>query len=252
MPCASYIILLILSGMLLMRIDMVVAEDECNTNSDCESKSTIGNVCCVENDYRHDRKCMSDSCSGQYCSTDGDCGGRGECCKLNKCVSYGCTECHNNFNCANSEYCCKQKQAVDINVCRRSCVGEPCFSKSDCGSPTEKCDSNKTCSEVTSTGGVAGYVLGITFVSLIFGFCCIGISVYRRCARHQTRRRPPQEPQRVVRQLVQSTTAIIAVKETHIHATMQLPPSDINRGLDPLPPARQMSPSPQPLHFPSS
>jgi hypothetical protein len=129
-------------------IGLPLAEGTCSSNSDCRGKFS-NNVCCGRRLYG--RSCATDSCVGYSCSIDGDCGGKDECCILNKCTKYGCVECHSNSDCASSEYCCKHQYLNDHNVCRRSCVGETCHSSLDCGFPMEYCASNNKCRERCSS-----------------------------------------------------------------------------------------------------
>ncbi|CAB4011018.1 Hypothetical predicted protein [Paramuricea clavata] len=126
-------------------IGLPLAEGTCSSNSDCPGKF-FNNVCCGRSWYGG-RRCVTDSCVGDSCSTDGDCGGKDECCISNKCTKNGCVECQSNSDCSSSEYCCKHRYHNDHNVCRRSCVGETCHSSLDCGGPTEYCASNKKCRE---------------------------------------------------------------------------------------------------------
>ena len=123
------------------------------------------------------------SCSGHYCSTDGDCGGVGECCMSNECDTFGCRECYSNSDCATSEYCCKHTYIKDHNVCRRSC------------GPREYCDMNNKCNEhnITLTGwAIPALVVGLLSFAIVAG----GVFVYRyfikRPNRVTTRVRPAE------------------------------------------------------------
>ncbi len=110
---------------------MVQAQNQCNVNADC---SNTNMVCCEGYFHNRRKSCQFFSCFGRHCLTDGDCGGKGECCntKSHQCVTLGCPECQLHSNCATSEYCCKHRYNNDHNVCRRSCVGETCHSSNDC------------------------------------------------------------------------------------------------------------------------
>ncbi|CAB4039904.1 Hypothetical predicted protein [Paramuricea clavata] len=125
--------------LLVLSISLIVAEDECYTNSDCKSNfREFPVVCCKGNSRPSERTCRPYNCIGQYCITDGDCGGIGECCKDNRCLNYtSCQSCNSNSFCATSEYCCKR--GGTINVCRRSCIAERCWNDADCGGPAEYC-----------------------------------------------------------------------------------------------------------------
>ena len=247
----TFIFLLTWNGMFLASIDVAVAKDECNSNSDCTS--AVRDVCCAGNYSSDDRECRSDSCSGQYCLTDGDCGGKGECCKFNKCVIYNCTECHHNSDCVNSEYCCKLRRSADVNVCRRSCIGESCYSDRDCGGPQEKCDWNK-CAKSTSTSAgdssnSGAWVLGVFLTMVVLG-CSLVVYLWCRC-----RRKPPRQTRQLHQS--QSTAAIISYKKTNSRATLHPTPSHFNRGQDfpkpqyTFPPPQQYT-SPPPQHYTSS
>ncbi len=120
------------------KIGLPLAEGSCSSTFDCHS-NIFSKVCC-------DGSCSSESCLGDFCLTDGDCGGKDECCISNKCTTYGCSECESHSDCGSSEYCCKHRYTNDHNVCRRSCVGETCHSSSDCA-PREYCPSSKICWE---------------------------------------------------------------------------------------------------------
>ena len=108
---------------------MVEAQNQCNVNADC---SNTNMVCCEGYFHNRSKSCQFFSCFGRHCLTDGDCGGKGECCKSHQCVTLGCPECQLHSNCATSEYCCKHRYNNDHNVCRRSCVRETCHSSNDC------------------------------------------------------------------------------------------------------------------------
>ena len=242
MCCTSFIFLLMWTGMFLARIDFAVAQNECNSNSDCTSS---GDVCCAGNYHLDDRTCRSDSCSGQYCSTDGDCGGKGECCKFNKCNTYNCTECDQNTDCAASEYCCKQRSNADLNVCRRSCTGEPCSSDSDCGGPRAECNWKNECAEskpfkYTTAVIVIGSIFGLVVICLFVRF----VMVYG-CQRQAPR--PLQQ--------TQSTTAIISYRKNNNRATLHQPPPQFNQGRNFAQPQRYIPPplhqqtSPPPQHY---
>ncbi|XP_028396916.1 prestalk protein-like [Dendronephthya gigantea] len=121
----------------------------CNSNSDCRDEVFPDKLCC--RGYRNTRRSCYDqpSCVGRFCWTDGDCGGKDECCISNKCAVFGCKECNSSLACALFEYCCEHQYLNDHNICRRSCVGETCHSSWDCGGLGEFCDSNNVCA-VTS------------------------------------------------------------------------------------------------------
>ena len=121
---------------------MSLSEGDCSTNFDC-AKGASTRVCCVDDEKT--KGCFTDSCIGHFCSTDGDCGGKNECCVLSKCTTYGCTECNSSSDCSPSEYCCKQRYVGEYNVCRRNCVGTSCHSSFDCAGPHEYCSHDKTC-----------------------------------------------------------------------------------------------------------
>jgi hypothetical protein len=127
---ARLIFLLMWNVIFMYKTSLVAGQtDQCNVNADC---STTNTVCCGGIFQSRRKSCVFFSCIGRHCLTDGDCGGKGECCKFNKCVINGCPECSSHSNCVTSEYCCKHRRVSDHNVCRRSCVGETCFSSSDC------------------------------------------------------------------------------------------------------------------------
>ena len=138
--------------MFMSEIQPSLALDKCTSNSNC--RNLLGrNVCCAKSrpkwsslSSRSQDGCVSSSCVGERCITDGDCGGKGECCGiLSKCTTYGCSECKSNNDCGFNLYCCKHRYNSDHNVCRRSCIGETCSSDSDCGPSDEYCISRKIC-----------------------------------------------------------------------------------------------------------
>ena len=133
----SLVLFFLWSTLFLVEIWLPLAEGTCRSNFDCRS-NFFSKVCCYGS-------CSGNSCVGKFCLTDGDCGGKDECCSLNVCGTYGCTECRSNFDCGLSEYCCKHRYHNDHNVCRRSCAGETCHSSDDCGGPKEYCTWSKEC-----------------------------------------------------------------------------------------------------------
>ncbi|XP_028396918.1 keratin-associated protein 5-3-like [Dendronephthya gigantea] len=155
-------LLFLLNAILMGKFGLVSGQSTCTSNSDCVSSYYSNKVCCKGYAYKGygytSRKCYygSSLCVGRYCTTDGDCGGKNECCKSNKCTTSGCSNCYSNSNCGFSEYCCKQRYSYDKHVCRRSCVGETCNSSSDCGGSSEYCDFNKKCVECSTDGDCIG------------------------------------------------------------------------------------------------
>ena len=129
--------------MFMTKIHPSSALDKCVANSNCRNL-LLDKVCCAKASYPSNG-CVRSSCVGTYCDSDGDCGGKGECCRSNKCTTYGCPECYSNSGCDFGLYCCEHSSYFDHNVCRRSCIGETCNSNSDCGSPDEYCISSKIC-----------------------------------------------------------------------------------------------------------
>ena len=209
----SLVFIFTLHAIFLNGIDLSLARDECNSNSDCHSSIS---VCCAGPVRDSDRSCWFGSCTNHYCSTDGDCGGVGECCMSNQCGTFGCRECYSNSDCAFSEYCCKHRYINDHNVCRRSCIGETCHSDSDCGGPGEYCDGNNKCSE--SNIIVRVWVAPVLVVGLLL-FVFVGGGVFGR--RYFLKR-----PQRVARRVLpaaERATAIIALQETHMSSNPPAP-----------------------------
>ncbi|XP_028396919.1 keratin-associated protein 5-3-like [Dendronephthya gigantea] len=159
MSFVSMTFLFLLNAMYMGQFGLVLGQTTCTSNSNCVSSYSI---CCkgyVHQGYGYtSSKCRYGSnCVGRYCTTDGDCGGKNECCKSNKCTTSGCSNCNSNYNCALFEYCCKQRYYYDKHVCRRSCVGETCHSNSDCGGLSEYCNSNKKCAlPCSSNSGCSG------------------------------------------------------------------------------------------------
>ena len=126
----AFVILLSTWNVIFMyETGMVQAQNQCNVNADC---SNTNMVCCEGYFHNRRKSCQFFSCFGRHCLTDGDCGGKGECCKSHQCVTLGCPECQLHSDCATSEYCCKHRYNNDHNVCRRSCVRETCHSSNDC------------------------------------------------------------------------------------------------------------------------
>ncbi|XP_028396915.1 keratin-associated protein 10-7-like [Dendronephthya gigantea] len=161
MSFVSMTFLFLLNAMLMGQFGLVLGQNTCNSNSDCVSSYYSNKVCCKGYAYQYgytSRKCRYgiSSCVGRYCTTDGDCGGKNECCKSNKCTTSGCSNCYSNSNCGFSEYCCKQRYSYDKHVCRRSCVGETCHSSLDCGGFSEYCNWNKKCALSTSCSSNSG------------------------------------------------------------------------------------------------
>lgn len=150
MSRAPLILFLTCNVIFMNQTGLVVAQKECNVNADCSNQFK---VCCEGYFHNRRKSCQFLSCLGRHCLTDGDCGGKGECCKSHQCVTIGCPECYSHSACATSEYCCKHRYINDHNVCRRSCVGETCHSSSDCA-VGECCRSNKCvnngCAECSS------------------------------------------------------------------------------------------------------
>ncbi len=241
MASVSQIFIFTLQLVFLNEIALSLARDECSSNSDCPS-NFLTRVCCAGLFYDSGRSCWYHSCVGRYCSTDGDCGGVGECCNSNQCVTFGCEECSSNFDCDTSEYCCKHRYIDDHNVCRRSCVGETCHSNSDCGGPGERCNSNNKCEEYNITvlsWSIPVLVVGLLLFAIVVG----GVFVYRYFQKPS--RRGTVQPVRPA----ERTTAIIALQETQMHSSSSAPayncppPPYFNQGQG-LPP--------QPKHFVSS
>ena len=216
----SLIFIFILPLMFFNEIGLSLANayDECDSNSDC-SRGISNKVCCGGLFHDSGRSCRYSSCSGHYCSTDGDCGGVGECCKSNQCDTFGCRECYSNYDCATSEYCCKHRYINDHNVCRRSCVGETCHSNSDCGGPGEYCNSNNRCNEYNTYIAVTGWVIPVFVVgALLFAIVAGGVFVYRYFMKRPHRVTARVRPAERVR------PAIIALQDTQIHSNPPAPP----------------------------
>ena len=76
----------------------VANNGQCVSNSDCASsnRSNSTKVCCGgypnitrSGNFNITRGCSNNTCIGFNCSSDGDCGGLGECCLANQCVTTG-------------------------------------------------------------------------------------------------------------------------------------------------------------------
>ena len=122
------------------------ALDKCLANANCRNVQGR-KVCCAKSTKRLNG-CVMSSCLGEPCSSDADCGGKGECCKSNQCTTTGCNGCNSNSDCGSyphNLYCCQDWFSSYENVCRHNCIGETCFSDSDCGGPGEYCTSSKKC-----------------------------------------------------------------------------------------------------------
>ena len=132
-------LLFALSVIFMIENGLPVTEGKCTSNYDCRI-NLDKNVCCS----RTLDGCSTSSCVGEFCVTDGDCGGKDECCQNGQCAVSECAECYSNSDCSKKEYCCKGKNGR--NVCRRNCVGESCRSSSDCGGINEYCTLNGICS----------------------------------------------------------------------------------------------------------
>ena len=126
---------------LMIEIDIVYAK--CTSNSNCRN-NPFHKVCCAK--ALTESGCFQRSCVGEFCTSDGDCGGKGECCKFNKCTTDNCPECKSHSHCGPFLYCCQHRFSFEHNVCRRSCIGETCHSDSDCAVPLNNyCLTSKTC-----------------------------------------------------------------------------------------------------------
>ena len=116
----------------------------CTKNSDCYSTLLDKHVCCKKTFPFNETLC-GDDCIGQSCKSNDDCAGRGECCRLNKCVDV-CGKCTMNSECDSDEYCCRKKKPTLLNLgdnCAESCIGKNCDTDDDCGEPNVCCISNK-------------------------------------------------------------------------------------------------------------
>lgn len=181
----SLILLLSWNLVSILRETVVAtAQDECTTNSDCDSHfGQFKHVCCkLKYNQNSARTCQEGSCLGRYCFTDGDCGGDRECCVCNRCTNDNyCPRCNTNFDCAYGEYCCKQvyfsgDAHYSVNVCRRSCVGEVCLFDTDCSGPAEYCNKEKKCAKSASSTifprwAIALLVSGGLGLAVILGMC---------------------------------------------------------------------------------
>ena len=139
-----FILLFIWHITFMTKIDMVYTK--CISNFNC-SKNTLHKVCCAKTYQSQFEQsgCFEKSCAGMYCTSDGDCGGKGECCnKSNRCTTLGCPKCNSKLDCGPNLHCCQHPYDLDQNVCRRDCIGERCHSDSDCAM-YEYCLSSKTC-----------------------------------------------------------------------------------------------------------
>lgn len=162
---------------------------QCRTNADCNA----GTYCCRKHDITERSVCLP-SCIGEFCRSDSDCGGKGECCSpLHHCTTYGCRhECLSNKNCPNNTFCCIKGHSFDKNSCRTTCLGESCQSDQDCGRIGLCCDTDHLCTEncrrekVRQLGGwiIATIVVTVGFVLLLTGLLAIF------CVRRQ-RLKPP-------------------------------------------------------------
>ena len=201
----SFLVFLLIYVCAMNEFGAALAEDTCIANSDC--KNATFSVCCRGYDSDSHRRCHHDSCVGRYCSTDGDCGGAGECCQSNKCVTNGCSECYWDSSCSSGEYCCKLRFISEHNVCRRNCIGQTCRSDDDCGGRDEECDSDKKCAKSSSSSDSwLGTALSI---GLSVAFVVGGIYCYRRVKARLTRRTVVVAPE----------PQVIAIQRTEVRIT---------------------------------
>ena len=246
---------------------------ECLSNVNC-----LSSTYCCKRQYLNNKNVCLRSCVEETCHSSFDCGGPGEYCTRNNicwkpgrscvsdlsckgdsefcisgnCVTTGCSQCSSNSFCGSSQYCCKRDNYT--NVCRSSCIGEICSEDSDCGGPDETCNTNTTKYEKSEGTTLAGWVIAVIVVSaVVLVFVFGGGWSYRSC-RGSSRRGVVVEERPVER-----TTAIIVLRETHIHASHASPvcnnppPPYYNHGQDKInqyPPQPQHYPAHQPLQFP--
>ncbi|CAB4005250.1 Hypothetical predicted protein [Paramuricea clavata] len=116
--------------------------DKCTSNSECN----LDQYCCKKKSSYWGDSCAQ-SCVGEICRIDDDCGSRNECCISNKCVDRGCSGCTTNANCSSGHYCCKKRQwyVGEFSECSAHCIGKSCSTSNDCGGPGETCDSDNRC-----------------------------------------------------------------------------------------------------------
>ena len=82
----------------------------CKANSDCHS----GQYCCREKNVWIVQDGCSETCIGEECDSDTDCGPPNECCIAGKCTKNGCPKCSTDSDCT---YCCLSGKCVNRSVC---------------------------------------------------------------------------------------------------------------------------------------
>ena len=88
----------------------------CKANSDCHS----GQHCCRKKNVWIVQDGCSETCIGEECDSDTDCGPPNECCIAGKCTKNGCPECSTDSDCP---HCCRSGKCVENSVCA---MKEPC------------------------------------------------------------------------------------------------------------------------------
>ena len=104
--------------------------EDCLSNDDCGTTGT----CCDR--AKGSGKCAT-FCDGKTCKYDSDCATPEYCCGLNgtctfKCIVEACTS---NYHCDTGKACCDR--AIGTGKCATSCIGKSCKYDSDC--PTHEC-----------------------------------------------------------------------------------------------------------------
>ena len=88
---------------------------KCKANSECHA----GEYCCRKKSvYLLQDRC-SETCEGEDCDSDKDCGPPNECCIARKCTKNGCSECSVDSDCT---YCCRSGKCVDGSVCSKTTI----------------------------------------------------------------------------------------------------------------------------------
>ena len=150
--------------------------DECTSNSECN----LDQYCCKKKTSFWGDSCAQ-SCVGEICRIDDDCGAPNECCISNKCVDFGCSGCTTNANCSTGHYCCKKRQwyVGEFSECSAHCVGKSCSRSDDCGGPGETCDSDHRCAvnqeSNTASKSLPPWLIAVITVSLVVFLIAVGL-----------------------------------------------------------------------------
>ncbi|CAB3991490.1 Hypothetical predicted protein [Paramuricea clavata] len=113
---------------------------QCKSNSECES----GKYCCKKKSVWFWQDRCTETCLGEVCIFDDDCGPPNECCIAGKC-NHGCSRCASDSDCTAGLYCCKKRFPNEARRCLAHCTGKSCGTISDCGDQDEICNSNNIC-----------------------------------------------------------------------------------------------------------